>query len=176
MFDMAMTFNIKTDRELSDGLPAISVWRPGFPNRIIHAEYHGLWESDDQFDFARHSELMPILHEFFRTLGFFDIAPAQEWPEVNREAAWDLVHRFVKHSQAYDIELRSTEDAQRIASSIVDEEPHTRYFSNHDVIRQDGQIVNYVCPGGQLTYHTFEFAIVVIRRESILLFLTCDED
>ena len=171
-----MEFEIKSDRELSEGLPSPSVWRPGFPNRIIHAQYERLWETDEQFDIARSSEVASILKDFFKTLDFFGIAPKQEWPELSYDAAHHLVYKFARHSQAYDIELRSNEDAQLITTSIVENVPHARFFSNHDVVRQDGQIVNYVCPGGQLTYHTFEFAIVTVRPDSIILFLTCDED
>lgn len=171
-----MEFHIKSDRELIEGLPSISVWRPGFPNRIIHAHYDGLWMTDEQFGLAQSSEVTAVFHEFIKTLGFPDIASTEEWTELSIDAARYLVYKFVKHSQAYDIELRSNEDAQSITSAIVEGVPHARYFSNHDVVRQDGQIVNYICPGGQLTHHTFEFAIVTIGPESIILFLTCDED
>jgi len=171
-----MKFEIKSDRELREGLPPASVWRPGFPNRIIHAQYERLWKTDEQFDLAVSAEVATIFYEFVKTLGFFDIAPTQEWPELSYDAALHLVNKFVRHSQAYEIELRSREDAQLIATSIVENVPHARFFSNHDVVRQDGRIVNYVCHGGQLTYHTFEFAIVTMRPESIVLFLTCDED
>lgn len=171
-----MEFHINSDRELSEGLPSTSVWQPGFPNRIIHAHYDGLWKTDKQFDSAHSFEVRPIFHEFINTIGFPDIASRQEWPELSLDAAQHLVYKFVKYSQAYDIELRCNEDARSITSAIVEDVPHARYFSNHDVIWQDGQIVSYVCPGAQLTHHTFEFAIITIGPDSIILFLTCDED
>jgi len=171
-----MEFHIESARELTEGLPPATVWRPGFPNRIVTARYKGAWKTDALFDQASRSEIVPIFLEFFKTLGFFEIAPTQEWPELGYDSAQHLVYRFVRQSQAYDIELRNSEDARSITTSIVPDMPHTRFFSNYDVVRTDEEIVNYISPGGQLTYHTFEFAIVTIRPNSIVLFLSCDED
>ncbi len=173
---MNIEIQIDTDRELAEGLPAITLWKPGFPNRLVTARCKGPWESDDSFANASQRDVSAIYNTLIRTLGFQAICPEHEWSELSIENARYLVYLHLKQSMAYEIELRSDNDAQTLTSLIVPDQPSTRFFSNCDVIARDGKMLNYLSHGGQLTDHTFEFAIVVVRRDSINLFLICDED
>jgi hypothetical protein len=171
-----MKIFIESERDLTDGLLPHIASSPRFPHRIITARYQGPWESDAMFAAADKTSVSPIYHSLFALLALQPIDPKYEWAEVSLGVARKLVYQHVRQSPAYEIELRSDEEAQAVTSRIVRGLSHTRYFSNHDAMEQDGKLVNHVCPGGQLTDHTFEFAIVAIRPDSLVLFLTCDED
>lgn len=173
---MQIEIQIDSDRVLAEGLPALSLWRPGYPNRLVTARYTGPWESDDSFTNASQRDVSAIYNTLFRALGFQAICPDREWSELSIENARYLVYLHVRQSMAYEIELRSDNDARALTELIVPDQPHTRCFSNCDVIARDGKMLNYLSHGDQLTNHTFEFAIVVVRRDAISLFLICDED
>jgi len=171
-----MNIVIESDRELIEGFLPCIVSVAQFPHRIVTARYQFTWESDALFDEANTSEIVPIYHALFDKLGLRSIDSSHEWSELSLRAARYLVYKHVRQSQAYGTELRTDADAQATTAFIAPDMQHTRFFSNHDVIERDGAIVNYVCPGDQLTDHTFEFGIVTIRPKSLVLFLTCDED
>lgn len=169
-----MQITITSDRQLTEGLLIpITEWR--LPHRLVTATYRPESGSAD-FASATPAYFASIYNSLFRALGLNTIDPRYDWVELKMNGARYLVERHVQIAPAYDIELRDMAGTKHAADIFFENTSNARFFSSYDVVEQNGTIINYNCPGSQLTNHTFEFAIVAIQHGSIVLFYTCDED
>ena len=173
-----MKLSIESDREFVDGrTPHPYLKKITLPvQRLVVARYDNCWESFAGFGEASSTAIAPILRTLFDDLGLRAIDPAYEWIELQRNAAQYITSMYLRFSQAYGIEIRSEDVAANICASLIPETEFARFFSNYEVVEQDGKIVGGGLAADHLTDHTFEFSIVIATPETLSLLISWDED
>ena len=158
-----MVLNIEHDAEFLDGrTPHPYTKKIHLPvQRLVRMSYADYWPSSDDFQTCPFIQMRGLVNSVMKAAGCYRIGPEDEWMELHLSAARDVLTRKLQFSLAYGSEIRDAETARQLSEELLPESASARHF---------------VPEGDPLTDHTFDFGLLRILEDKILLFVTWDED
>ena len=106
-------------------------------------------------------QMRGLINSVMKATGYSKIGPEDEWMELGLSAARDVLSRKLQFGQAYGGEIRDAQAARQLSKQLLPESTSARHF---------------VPEGDPLTDHTFDFGLLRMSEDRILLFVTWDED
>lgn len=158
-----MILTIEHDTNFLDGrTPHPATERIHLPEqRLVTVSYTGYWSSPDRFRTRSFCQMLDLVNSLMDKTGYTRIDLGYEWMEVDLTAARETLIRHLQFGQAYNVEIRDEETARNLSAHILPETTSARHF---------------IPEGDPLTEHTFDFGLLRMTEDTMLLFVTWDED